>query len=390
MGYFREILPKIACYRASYAGLAAPGTPINLTFSVTNVCQSRCKTCNIWELYKEHPEKRDEELTIDEIEKIFRSIGHVYLFNVSGGEPFLRSDFTDVVAAALKFLTPGIIHIPTNAIAVDMIERKTRIILELLKQTGSRTQLTIKPSLDHIGPKHDEIRGIPGNFVKVMTLFKRLKELQPEYPNLHVELGTVISKWNVAEIDEIAAHITRLGVDSYRNEIAEQRSEMFNIQNDITPPADQYEQAIDVFVRQIRKNMRNSVLFQRITNAFRLVYYDLAIHILKTNRQVIPCYAGISNAHMTPYGDIWACCTLGYDKPMGNLRDVEYDFGRLWNGQTAKEVRAYIRQKKCACPMANQTYSNILVHGRSLLRVLNEIRKSRSNGSIQTNRRGIG
>jgi hypothetical protein len=69
---------------------------------------------------------------------------------------------------------------------------------------------------------------------------------------------------------------------------------------------------------------------------------------------------------------------------MGNLRDVDYDFGRLWNGQTAKEVRAYIRQKKCACPMANQTYSNILMHGRSLLRVLNDIRKSRSNGSNQT------
>jgi hypothetical protein len=76
---------------------------------------------------------------------------------------------------------------------------------------------------------------------------------------------------------------------------------------------------------------------------------------------------------MTPYGDIWACCTLGYDKPMGNLRDYDYNFQKLWNSAEAKRVRTYIRAGHCNCPMANQTYSNILMHGPSLLRVLREI-----------------
>jgi hypothetical protein len=119
--------------------------------------------------------------------------------------------------------------------------------------------------------------------------------------------------------------------------------------------------------------MKSRLLFQRITNAFRLVYYALAIRILKENSQVIPCYAGISNVHMTPYGDIWACCTLGYDKPMGNLRDYNYDFKTLWNSSGAQEVRAYIRERNCHCPMANQTYSNILMHMPSLFRVVREI-----------------
>ena len=99
---------------------------MNLTFSVTNVCQSRCKTCNIWELYHRSPEKRNGELTFEEIEKVFQSLGHVYVFNVSGGEPFLRPDIVEIIDSACSYLRPGIIHIPTNALAVDLIEKRVR------------------------------------------------------------------------------------------------------------------------------------------------------------------------------------------------------------------------------------------------------------------------
>jgi len=371
--YLNELLPKIIQYKLARNGLSGPGKPINLTFSVTNVCQSRCRTCNIWEIYKSNPEKRSQELTIDEIEKIFKSMGHIYIFNVSGGEPFLRPDFVEIIELACRYLNPGIIHIPTNAIATKLIEEKTRRIIKFLKKKHPSTHLTVKPSLDHIDNRHDEIRGVPGNFEKVMTIFEALKSMKPDFPNLHVELGTVISRWNVNDIEEIASFITKLDPESYRNEIAEQRSEMLNTQNPITPDADEYRRAIAFFVEKLRANMKNKIFFHRITNAFRLEYYDLAIRILNEKRQVIPCYAGISNAHMTPYGDIWACCTLGYDRPMGNLRQHDYKFKSLWESRQAEKVRAYIKAKKCFCPMANQMYSNILMHGPSLGRVLYKI-----------------
>jgi MoaA/NifB/PqqE/SkfB family radical SAM enzyme len=348
---------------------------MNLTFSVTNMCQSRCKTCNIWELYKKDPQKRKTELTLSEIEKIFRSMGHIYIFNISGGEPFLRKDITQIIESACNHLTPGIIHIPTNGIAAALIKKRLNEILEMLKARFPEIRLTVKPSLDHVGEKHDEIRGLPGNFKKVMSLFDHLKSLQQEYHNFHAELGTVISVWNVKDVAEIAAFASSLDPDSYRNEIAEVRSEMFNRKSSITPSAEDYENAIRFFVSEIRKNMQSTMLFQRITNAFRLVYYDTAIRILKEKSQVIPCYGGISNAHLTPYGDIWACCTLGYDKPMGNLRDFNYDFQSLWNSRQAKEVRHHIRKGACHCPLANQTYSNLLLHGPSMLKVIQKIIK---------------
>ena len=373
MFFLREILPKMVRYRLARAGLARPGTPLNLTFSVTNMCQSSCRTCRIWELYKKNPERRSNELAIDEIEKIFQSMGHVYIFNVSGGEPFMRPDLKEIVSLACRHLTPGVIHIPTNAIAVDRVEREVGNILRIIEAHDSSIQLTVKPSLDHVGERHDEIRGVPGNFDKVVDLFGRLKAMQPDHPGLHVELGTVISRWNVEDVEEIARFVRDLGADSYRNEIAEQRSEMFNSEDCITPAAEEYERAINYFVGQIRGHMKDRVLFQRITNAFRLTYYGIALRILKENKQVIPCYAGISNAHMSPYGDIWACCTLGYDRSMGNLREYEFDFKSLWNSRRAREVRSYVHTRKCNCPLANQAYSNILLHVPSLVRVLRKI-----------------
>jgi hypothetical protein len=108
----------------------------------------------------------------------------------------------------------------------------------------------------------------------------------------------------------------------------------------------------------------------KITESLRLVYYDLAIRILQEQRQVIPCYGGISNVHLTPYGTLWPCCVLGYDKPMGDLREVNYDFQKLWRSEQAKSVRKYIKDSNCHCPLANQAYSNILCNSSTLLKAM--------------------
>ena len=211
MGYFREVFPKILHYPLVYRGIVPPGTPINLTFSITNLCQSKCKTCSIWRLYRDRPEKLKAELTLDEIEKIFMTMGHIYVFNISGGEPFLRKDIVEIIALACKYLTPGIVHIPTNAISPRLVLKRVRRIIEILKAKYPHVRLTIKPSLDHIGDRHDKIRGVKGNFEKVIWLFNRLTEYKADYPNLHVELGTVISRWNINDIAEISEFADRSG-----------------------------------------------------------------------------------------------------------------------------------------------------------------------------------
>jgi MoaA/NifB/PqqE/SkfB family radical SAM enzyme len=319
-------------------------------------------------LYRKEPETRLKELATEEIERIFKSMGHIYFFNVSGGEPFLRRDMTEIIRLAIEHLTPKIIHIPTNGLLPAVIEREAKKMLTHMDSIGYRVPITIKPSMDGVGEEHDRIRGVPGNFNKLMDTVKRLKTLQKDFPFLLVELGTVISRENMDKIDEISEFAHSLGVESYRNEMAEQRSEFFNYGDPITPSAQEYIDTIEVFARDIRKNLATKKRFTKITESLRLVYYDLAIRILKENKQVIPCYGGISNIQMNPYGDIWPCCVLGFEQNMGNVRDFDYDFKKVFYSEQAIEVRKYIKDGKCACPLANQAYSNILCHFPSLLK----------------------
>jgi MoaA/NifB/PqqE/SkfB family radical SAM enzyme len=347
-------------------GVTKPVLPITLTFSVTNHCQSKCKTCNIWKIYPRKQQDPAGELNLDEIEAIFRSMGPIYFFNLSGGEPFLRRDLPDIVELALDYLKPRIIHSPTNAIATNRVIDGTRKILENIRRRGLTTPLTVKPSIDGVGALHDEIRGVPGNWEKLLATIEGLKELEKEFPNFHLELGTVVSNFNKHRLGEIEDFVHSLGVQSYRNEIAEQREEFVNIGDPITPTGEEYAELMKGFAGKIRQSMGAKRPLARMTESLRLVYYELAARIVKENRQVIPCYAGISNVHLTPYGDLWPCCVLGYARPLGNLRSVDYNFPAVWHSASAAAVRDFIRNNGCACPLANQAYSNIMCHLPSL------------------------
>jgi MoaA/NifB/PqqE/SkfB family radical SAM enzyme len=373
--YLKEFLPKTLNYKLARKGVLKPAKPITLTFSVTCACNSLCKTCHIGKMYRENPNRIKNDLKIKEIEKIFKSMGHIYFFNISGGEPFLRNDFQEIIELACKYLKPGIIHSPTNAIVSKKILNDVKGSLKIIEKYNPKIQFTIKPSIDGVGKDHDEIRGVPGNFKMLEETIRLLKPLQEKYPNFHLELGTVVSNFNIKKLDEIEDYVHSVGIQSYRNEIAEQREEFFNLKDPITPTAEQYQKLMKRFKNKIRENVRGKKLYTKVTEAFRLVYYDLVSEILRQKTQVIPCYGGISNVHINYNGEVWPCCVLGYKKPLGNLRDYNYNFKKLWNSKKAANVRKYIADKKCYCPLANQSYSNILLDFKSLLKVVKNILK---------------
>ena len=368
--YITYLFPKTLNYKATKLGLVKPGNPITLTYSITAACQSKCKTCNIGVKYQQDPKRKERDLNLEEIEKVFETLGHVYFFNISGGEPFLRTDLPEIIRLACKYLKPRIIHIPTNAIASDRIRSLTVKCLEIISQYDEMILFTVKPSIDGVGRIHDEIRGVRGNFKQLEKTISYLKEIELDNDNFHLELGTVISNFNVNHLSEIEDYVHSLGVQSYRNEIAEQRTEFFNLEDPITPDAETYERLVREFAEKIRKNIGKKRKLTKITESLRLVYYDLVIRILRENRQVIPCLAGISNVHINFDGEVWPCCVLGYSQPLGFLRTEEYDFQKLWHSAQADGVRKYINEGNCACPLANQAYSNILYSPKYLIKVI--------------------
>lgn len=369
--YLFEIAPKAFFYELARRGLITPPNPSTLTYSVTAACRSLCKTCNIGRVYLDNPELAKQDLNLEEIEKAFKSLGPVYFFNVSGGEPFMRMDLAEIIRLASLHLKPRLIHIPTNALAPRAIEKMTYRILDYMEEyLPPSVPISIKPSIDGIGNMHDYVRGIKGNFAKLEETIDRLLAIRSENPRLHVDLGTVISNLNIHHLEDIEDWVHARGIESYRHEIAEQRVEFHNIGDPITPPPNVYEELTQRFADKIVRNIKQKAFLTRTTEAVRVAYYSVAVKILKQRRQVTPCYGGISNIHLNYNGDIWPCCILGSEKNLGNVREWNYDVQRLLASDQAKKARKYIADRNCACPLANQWLTNVLLTPRHMLRVL--------------------
>jgi len=333
--------------------------PVNLTVSVLYSCNSRCLTCNIYK-------KRVDNLTVAEYDKIFKSLGRApFWFTISGGEPFLRKDIVDICQSAYENCRPGIINIPTNGILHRFIpERVERIV-----KSCPDTQIIINLSLDEIGERHDEIRGYKNNYALALKTYHQLKSL--EYPNLTVGIHTVLSKYNVHHISHIYQELIQLEPDSYITEIAEERVELDTVGLDIAPSYDDYAQAVDFLSKEIEKKSFSGI--SKVTQAFRLEYYRLVKQTLLKKTQVIPCYAGWASAQIAPDGDVWTCCVRA--ESMGNLREYNYDFKKVWSTPKARQLRASIRNKECYCPLANASYTNMLCSGGTLAKVIRRIVK---------------
>lgn len=379
-----KIGPRLLKYFLARNGLIKSPGPMLLNFSVTNKCQSKCNTCNIWRLYKESPEKEKEELTIDEIEKVFKSMDNIFLLNICGGEPFLRDDLDQICYLASKYIKPRVIHSPTNCLAPERIENLTRSILQKIP---SSTDLTIKLSLDGIGEKHDKIRGVKGNFKKVVETHNRLLKLREEYKNLYVDAGTTVSSLNLNDLKEIEDYVkTNFKLDSFLHEIADTRAELFNIDRVdyakdedfkkvtknlyITPTDNEYAKVAEILSEYTKKDMKGKRALSRIVQAMRLVYYKRTAKMMQARKRIVTCYAGVSNCHLNPWGGLWLCNVQAFKHPMGNVRDFNYDFKALWNSQQAKLQRKWVTKKHCYCPLGGQAFLDTVLSPKELLKAL--------------------
>ncbi len=366
-----EVLPKIAKMQASYALGKPLAQPLNLTISVSYRCNSRCKTCNVWQ-------RPNDDFTLEEYEKTFASIGRdAYWFTFSGGEPTLRKDLPEMVEAAYRHCRPGIINIPTNGIQDKIIPGR----IERVLQAAPTSEVIINLSLDGVGEKHDIVRGVKGNFERAMRTYAGLKALKGRYKNFTLGVHTVISNFNVDEFEHIYAFVRdELKPDSFISEIAEERVELDTVGMGITPPISKYQPVIERLQEGIRNAEFSGV--SRITQAFRDRYYDIVKRTLVEKRQVIPCLAGVASAQIAPNGDVWTCCIRA--ESVGNLREHGYDFHSVWTTAQADELRRSIKAGECYCPLANASYTNMLCHAPTLSAVALEVARGTVTASLSS------
>lgn len=343
-----QILPKIPLYNLAYYFGWPKILPLNYTIIISTFCDSRCKTCNVWR-------EQHEELTLGEWEKVLKSLGKSpFWVTISGGEPFIQPHLADLAAMICQICEPAILNIPTNSTVYRITPEKLESILKKTR----KTQVIINLSLDGVGQKHDEIRRTYKNFEYFEENFRNLKALQKNYDNLTIGIHSVISKFNVDSAQELFDYALGLKPDQYITEIAEERKELGTQGLAITPNYEEYSRVIDDLINRIQKRRFKGVA--KITESFRVRYYQMVKEWLKERKQIIPCFAGVASCQISSWGEVWPCCIRG-DK-MGDLREVNYDFKKAWWNKDAERIRHSIKNQECECPLANASYTNMLMH----------------------------
>ena len=167
-----------------------------LRVSVTDKCNLRCVYCMPLEGMPWM--RRDELLTYEEIERIVRAMAGMGLrrVRITGGEPLVRRDLSDLVAMIAE--VPGIDDLSLSTNAVLLAEHA-----EALKSAGVN-RLNI--SLDSLRPDRvDEIARRPGSFPKIMAGFDAAERVGFEPIKVNVVLMRGV---NDDEVEDFAA-ITR-------------------------------------------------------------------------------------------------------------------------------------------------------------------------------------
>ena len=285
--------------------------PKRLVFMTTDRCNSRCGHCYIW---KQRP--TDTPLTAQQLRNVlsdplFGNVG--YVLN-TGGEPTLRKGLEDIIFAEHEALPKTTIQLSTNGLLPDRAVTVVKAALE----HGIRVD--IGTSIDGIGEKHDQIRGVKGSFEKVDYLLHELVSLRDRYGDrIRISAQMTLFDLNLDSVEEVRAYAKNMNIDLLEGWYNE-ASFYSNTGRHSTNAADKLIQVIE--------SQPKSPLQQEHLRALRgksIKFTCFAMYtfcVLKCNGDIVPCL------------NLW-------DVKAGNVR--ENSPSTIWHSDEAKKARKAVK-----------------------------------------------
>jgi len=338
-------------------------TPIYFVYFVTDFCNARCKHCL---LSAHEPSQKAKELTIDEIERVSASMDDMLFFTPTGGEPFIRPDLAEIVRIFHRNNHAANVGIPTNGSLTSRVVETTRDMLD----TCPGLDLHIDLSVDAIGEAHDEIRCFPGLFDRAMRTYKELRLLEKHYPNFSTCVEITVSPYNEEHLLELYEYLTHeVGVNTVFT-LLMRGAPRDPVSTDVLDIG-KYEELHQMLELDNKARILSGYYkmpFSDFLNAKRIVRPRIIAKTVRERRFQIPCYAGSLGGAMFSEGQVLPC-ELHVDRVIGNVRDVGYDFKKLWFGPEGERMRSYVRDTKCFCTYECFLTVNILFNPLVLPRV---------------------
>lgn len=305
------------------------GTPPFLVLFINSICNLTCDHCFYWRDLNQR-----NDLTFDEIRKLSEDLGPLENLNLSGGEPFIRKEFAEIVRTFVRNNGVKQVYVPTNGYFTERTEAALRKVLEEKDLMLFACEL----SLDGMPEYHNKFRGSDKSFEKAMETYDMLAALQKEDPRLRIHSISTATNQNMSELWELTSYLHQRCPQMDHHNIAIIRGDRKD-PSLLTPPIDQYR-ALSDHVRAVWQD-RDEGRFGAIVEP--MLQWAKTESVLQT-RQVVPCKAGVLAGVIYANGDV-AVCEM--HKPLGNLRQTT--FRELWNSSQAREQRAQISAKACWC-----------------------------------------
>ena len=326
--------------------IKAGGAPDRLHLFVTGRCNLRCPHCFI--VTPDAPKTWDE-MGIDEYHQFFtKSRGIFSLVNITGGEPTLHRDYTEIVLGAA-----GIASIPNvNVFTNGLVQEKLLSTVDRgLRKT--RGTFSFQVSIDGEADFHNENRGVANALDKTLQTMAALHRIKKKHPWRigRLAAATAISKRNIGELPAIIDLVqqtgfvhaftfirsSKIGVSNLKH--PEELSEMapYHFQHYLT--VEDMQHAIQVIDKHLWRRYPGHLYYS--TNRVTL---ETIASSLQQNKPRARCMSGLAECVLLPNGDVSRCEML---RPSTNLRDYDYDPIKLFASEAYQNN--YKKTRGCWC-----------------------------------------
>jgi MoaA/NifB/PqqE/SkfB family radical SAM enzyme len=325
-------------------------TPPFLIVFINSICNLTCEHCFYWESLN-----KKDDLTFDEFDKLTAELGEVENLYLSGGEPFLRPEFAEIVELFLTRNGVKQVYVPTNGYFTERTEAALRKILK----SKTLQLFACEISLDGMPEYHDRFRGNPKSFAKAMETYDMLVKLQEEDPRLRIHSISTATNENLEELKQLTNHLFARCPKMDHHNLAIIRGDRKN-PSLMGPQLEAY----DALYRHLR-----TVWAEREKGRFGGIV-DPMLNWAKRKTidrqtQVVPCKAGRLSGVVYANGDVSFCETHA---PLGSLR--KQSFFEIWDSPRAKQLRADVAAKKCFCTNEIFMWPSIAFQPMSLAKAL--------------------
>ena len=289
---------------------------LNGTVIVTYRCNARCTMCS---RYK-RPSKPEEELSIEAIKKL----PPMYFTNITGGEPFIRTDLKEIVRELYK--KSDRIVISTNGFFTDRI-------IDLCEEFPN---VGIRISIEGLEETNNAIRGLDDGFNKGYTTLKKLVEMK--HPD--VGFGMTVQDANARDLVPLYKLSDELNMEfataSLHNSFY--FVEAKNIIKDRPMVAQNFEDLINELLKS------NSP-----KKWFRAYFNHGLINYIYGQERLLPCDMAFDTFFIDPYGDVMPCNGTKEKLVMGNINEQGWE--ELWSSEQVDKVRDAVRHCTRNCWM---------------------------------------